>query len=88
MFESQMKEGDPYQKLERAVTINILNFNYLIENDRYHNTHLLKKKETDEVLTDLQKVDFIELPKLNSDSKKVRDDLIPWNTLGVIFEKS
>ncbi|OCL26596.1 hypothetical protein U472_11470 [Orenia metallireducens] len=87
LFESQMEEGDPYQKLQKTVTINILNFNYLRENSRYHNTYLLKEKETNEVLTDLQEIHFIELPKLNADrfksideveSKRDKDNLIPW----------
>jgi predicted transposase/invertase (TIGR01784 family) len=87
LFESQMEEGDPYQKLQKTVTINILNFSYLRENNRYHNTYLLKEKETNEVLTDLEEIHFIELPKLNTDTFKNieelednngKDDLIPW----------
>ncbi|TDX51518.1 putative transposase/invertase (TIGR01784 family) [Orenia marismortui] len=88
-----MEEGDPYQKLQKTVTINILNFNYLRENNRYHNTYLLKEKETNEILTDLQEIHFIELPKLNSDkfnsideveNKREQDHLIPW----VLFLKN
>jgi predicted transposase/invertase (TIGR01784 family) len=87
LFESQMEEGDPYQKLQKTVTINILNFNYLRENNRYHNTYVLKEKQTNEVLTDLEEIHFIELPKLDEDSFKSleevendtkRDELIPW----------
>jgi predicted transposase/invertase (TIGR01784 family) len=87
LYESQMKSGDPYNNLERAVTINILNFTYLKENDRYHNAYVLKEKETNEMLTNLEEIHFIELPKLDEsefesiediDTKSKEDDLVSW----------
>lgn len=86
LYESQMKSGDSYHDLQRTVTINILNFNYL-NNDRYHNSYLIKERETNELLTDLEEIHFIELPKLNEDNFKNLEDieteskgdkLIPW----------
>ena len=87
LYESQMKSSDPYRKLERTVTINILDFIYLEENDRYHNAYVLKEKETNERLTDLAEIHFVELPKLDEDefksiedieAKGKKDDLVPW----------
>ena len=87
LYESQMKSGDSYDKLERTVTINILNFDYLRQNDRYHNAYILKEKETNEVLTDLEEIHFIELTKLDEDNfktvkevenKSKEDNLLPW----------
>ncbi|WP_281201105.1 Rpn family recombination-promoting nuclease/putative transposase [Orenia metallireducens] len=85
LFESQMKAGDPYDKLQKTVTINILDFEYLLSNSRYHNTYILKEKETNEVLTDLQEIHFIELPKLDEEQFKgkeinivEKDALLPW----------
>ena len=87
LYESQMKSSDPYKKLERAVTINIVDFIYLEDNDRYHNAYVLKEKETNEILTDLEEIHFVELPKLDEDEfesvedieeKSRGDDLVPW----------
>ncbi|AGB41985.1 hypothetical protein Halha_2100 [Halobacteroides halobius DSM 5150] len=87
LYESQMKSGDPYNKLERTVTINILNFTYLKKNNRYHNAYILKEKETNEILTDLEEIHFIELSKLDEDefesvedieNKSKEDKLVPW----------
>ena len=58
-----------------------------MENNRYHNAYILKEIETNEVLTNLQEIHFIELSKLNeSDFKNVEelecesgnDNLLPW----------
>src|SRR5690554_6675027 len=87
LYESQMKAGNPYIDLERTVTINILNFTYLQENNRYHNVYVLKEKETNEVLTDLEEIHFIELTKFNEkqfktvediEKRSKEDELIPW----------
>ena len=64
MYSEQIQNRDNYRKLERTVCINILNFKYL-DNERYHNVYRLKEIITNEELTDLQEIHFIELPKFN-----------------------
>ena len=63
LYEEQLEEGDRYDKLCRTVCINILDFKYL-KNDRFHNGYRLKEIETNEELTDLEEIHFIEIPKL------------------------
>ncbi|MFR8619828.1 MAG: Rpn family recombination-promoting nuclease/putative transposase, partial [Romboutsia timonensis] len=63
LYEEQLSEGDRYDKLSRTVCINILDFKYL-KNDRFHNGYRLKEIETNEELTNLQEIHFIEIPKL------------------------
>ena len=63
IYEEQIQEGDSYSNLNRTVCINILNYNYL-KNDRFHNIYRLKEIETNEELTDLEEIHFIEIPKL------------------------
>ena len=63
LYEEQLNEGDRYDKLCRTVCINILDFKYL-KNDRFHNGYRLKEINTNEELTDLQEIHFIEIPKL------------------------
>ena len=76
MYEEQLKEGDDYSKLERTICINILNFKYL-DNNRFHNGYRLKEIETNEELTNIQEIHFIEIPKLSEDSDE-KDMLVAW----------
>jgi len=64
LVEGQMEKGDNYNKLMKSVTINILDFELLKENDRSHNTYIFKEKTTGEALTDLAEIHFLELPKV------------------------
>ncbi|MGL5712987.1 MAG: Rpn family recombination-promoting nuclease/putative transposase [Paraclostridium sp.] len=79
MYEEQLEEGDRYDKLCRTVCINILDFKYL-KNDRFHNGYRLKEIQTNEELTDLQEIHFIEIPKLKKLDKEqdVVDMLEAW----------
>ena len=76
MYEEQLNEGDDYSKLERTICINILNFRYL-DNNRFHNGYRLKEIETNEELTNIQEIHFIEIPKLSEDSDE-KDMLVAW----------
>ena len=69
MYSEQIQNKDNYSKLERTVCINILNFKYL-KNDKYHNAYRLKEITSNEELTDLQEIHFIELPKFNEIGNK------------------
>ena len=69
MYSEQIQNRDDYSKLERTVCINILNFKYL-KNDKYHNAYRLKEITSNEELTDLQEIHFIELPKFNEIGNK------------------
>lgn len=62
MLTSQLKKGEDYSYLNRTVTINILNFNYL-KGENFIKKYALFEKETKESLTDLLELIFIELPK-------------------------
>ena len=78
-YEEQLSEGDRYDKLSRTVCINILDFKYL-KNDRFHNGYRLKEIETNEELTDLQEIHFIEIPKLKrfESTEEIVDLLEGW----------
>ena len=79
LYEEQLSEGDRYDKLSRTVCINILDFKYL-KNDRFHNVYRLKEIETNEELTDLQEIHFIEIPKLKrfESTEEIVDLLEGW----------
>ena len=79
LYEEQLSEGDRYDKLSRTICINILDFKYL-KNDRFHNGYRLKEIETNEELTDLQEIHFIEIPKLKKfeSTEEIVDLLEGW----------
>ena len=59
--------------------INILDFKYL-KNNRFHNGYRLKEIDTNEELTDLEEIHFIEIPKLKklNSGKDIVDMLEGW----------
>ena len=76
MYAEQLNEKEDYSKLARTVCINILNFKYL-KMDKFHTGYRFKEIESNEELTDVMEVHFIEIPKLN-DSRDEKDMLVAW----------
>ena len=76
MYEEQLKEGEDYSSLNRTVCINILNFKYLKTN-KFHTGYRLKEIESNEELTDVIEMHFIEIPKLPEESDE-KDMLMAW----------
>ena len=76
MYEEQLNEKEDYSKLARTVCINILNFKYL-KTDNFHTGYRFKEIESNEELTDIMEVHFIEIPKLQ-DSSDEKDMLVAW----------
>lgn len=86
LYEEQLSEGDKYETLSRTVCINILDFKYL-DNDRFHNGYRLKEIETNEELTDIEEIHFIEIPKLKDLDEDENVDTIDMLTAWVEFLK-
>lgn len=76
IYEEQLGEGEDYSKLNRTVCINILNFKYL-KTEKFHTGYRLKELETNEELTDVIEMHFIEIPKLPEESDE-KDMLMAW----------
>ncbi len=74
LVEKQINEKENYNNILKSITINLLDFKLLNQNDRIHNSFVYKEKETNEVLTDLTEIHFIEFPKLRN--KKIEDNLL------------
>ena len=80
IYTDQLSSTKDYSELSRTICINILNFK-LLDNDSYHNTYRLKETTTNEELTDIQEIHFIELPKSKHvDKNEVNniDSLLKW----------
>ena len=71
LYEGQLENGENYQKLSRTICINLLNFN-LLNHDKFHSAYRLKDCETNEELTDVMELHFIELKKMK-DVKRVEE---------------
>ena len=76
MFESQLTEGKKYDTLAKTICINILNFKCL-KTKEAHSIYRLKEINTNEELTDLQEIHFIELPKLPK-NEEIKDVFDAW----------
>ena len=77
LYTGQLKSGVNYDKLEKTIVINILNFNCLEEED-YHNTYKLLNCHSKEELINHLEIHFIELEKYNKDLSEARTALDRW----------
>jgi predicted transposase/invertase (TIGR01784 family) len=78
LYTGQLKEGQLYRDLKKAITINILDFNF-IEVDYYHTVfHLFEDRHRDYQLTDMLEVHFVELPKFRKATADPQNPLEGW----------
>lgn len=73
-------KGEDYSNLNKVITINILDFNY-IDLDKFHTEFTLRERDyTDYKLTDVLEIHFIEMPKFKKLSNKdlENDKLQRW----------
>ena len=64
LYESQIATGQMYSKLNKVICINVLNFNYLKDEDEFHSVYRLKNIKNNKELTDTCEIHFVEIPKL------------------------
>jgi len=76
LYSEQLNEGENYNKLARTICINLLNFKYL-KTENFHSNYRLKERTTNEELTDVQEIHFIEIPKLPKNAD-ITDVLVAW----------
>lgn len=62
MYDSQSEKRGKYESLKRTICINVLDFSFLSDN-KFHSVYRLKDIKTNEELTDVMEIHFIELPK-------------------------
>ncbi|MED3498614.1 Rpn family recombination-promoting nuclease/putative transposase, partial [Brevibacillus agri] len=64
IYSAQMQKGMPYTELAKTIAINILNFRFLRETERFHTTFHLYEDQEQFPLTDVMEIHFMEIPKL------------------------
>ncbi|MBU5336774.1 Rpn family recombination-promoting nuclease/putative transposase [Intestinibacter bartlettii] len=76
LYSEQLNEGEDYSLLKRTICINILNFKYL-KTRMFHSVYRMKEIHTNEELSNIQEIHFIEIPKLEDGSDE-KDMLVAW----------
>lgn len=75
MILKQLVKGDNYSELTKTITINILDFNYLNCED-FHSCYHYYEDTTNELLTDLAEIHFIELPNFKTPKRTIVTNFI------------
>lgn len=77
MYLENIKQGQDYTNLEKVITINILDFEFLGTENYQSSFHLWEDIEKDYMLTDVVEIHFLELPKFrNKKDKDYRENAI------------
>ena len=76
LYSEQLNEGEDYSLLKRTICINILNVKYL-KTRMFHSVYRMKEIHTNEELSDIEEIHFIEIPKLE-DGLDEKDMLVAW----------
>ena len=76
LYSEQLNEGEDYSLLKRTICINILNFKYL-KTRMFHSVYRMKEIHTNEELSGIEEIHFIEIPKLEDGSDE-KDMLVAW----------
>jgi predicted transposase/invertase (TIGR01784 family) len=77
LYYSQIKKGENYKNLNKTITINILNFNY-IDSEKYHTVYHLYEDDEKTMLTDILQIQFVELPKFLEEQPELNSSLNKW----------
>ena len=76
MIAERLNKGNDYQELAKTVAINILDFDLLGEETRFHNKFRFLETETHKELTDAGEIHFMELPVLRRYMELNKEDII------------
>lgn len=79
MYTGQISPGDTYDKLQKCIAINIVNFEHIPLNKIHTKFHILEY-DTGYKLTDALEIHFLELPKLEKieEIKDIDDPSLDW----------
>jgi predicted transposase/invertase (TIGR01784 family) len=68
LFYKQLEKGAPYDQLHKTICINLLEFK-LLDDDEFWHTYHMREDNTYELLTDMEEIHFLELPKMQEFNK-------------------
>ena len=76
LYAKQLKKGDGYNKLNKAIGIHILNFISIPETEKYHNRFTMKNQDNESIFFKQIELHTIELSKFerNNTKQKLNED--------------
>jgi predicted transposase/invertase (TIGR01784 family) len=77
VYSNQLEGGYNYDKLRKTISINILDFDYLDEDD-FHNVYKVYNEKSKKELESVFEMHFIELNKFKKDFKDIKTALDRW----------
>ncbi|ETI89743.1 MAG: hypothetical protein Q607_CBUC00131G0001, partial [Clostridium butyricum DORA_1] len=79
LYGESIKKGSAYYDLKKSIVINILDFNLIKENEKFHNVFTIKEKDDNFVFIEDLEIHYIELNKFkfNKDIDSL-NDLEEW----------
>ncbi len=77
MILKQLVKGDNYNQLNKTITINILDFDY-IKDEKFHSSYHLYEDMTKKLLSDIVEIHFIELKRFEKSKKDYNNKLHRW----------
>ena len=77
MNSDQIESGADYLELKITIGINILDFDFLAEED-FHNVYRVYNEKSKKLLSDIFEMHYIELTKFKKSFKEVRTTLDRW----------
>jgi len=78
----QLEEGMMYKELQKTVSINILDFNFIYDREEFHNRYKIMNTATheDDHLHDIFELHYIELRKFHKSYSQIATSLDRWTT--------
>ena len=77
VYSDQLEGGYNYDKLRKTISINILDFDYLDE-EEFHNVYKVYNEKSKKELSSVFEMHFVELNKFKKDFKDVKTALDRW----------
>ena len=77
LYSGQLSVGQDYKELKKTITINIINFNY-IEDENFHTVFHIREDSSSKILNDNLEIHFVELLKVPKAKKDEKDPFQMW----------
>ena len=78
LYVEGINEGEEYKDFPQTITINILNYHFLPDNQYHLTSHIYFDKFKEEMLTDKLEIHFIDLAKFRKNVTEVEEELSSW----------
>ena len=85
LINESLESGEDYDKMKETIVISIVNRTLFPQYKKAFSTYYLKENEEDHKLSEITRIHFLELGKINVDEKPI-SEMTPHERLGVYFK--